>query len=176
MSLLSSSNWYAVRCATRQELRAAEGVREQGIVAYLPTETVWRDHARKVDRKAKALFPGYMFAQVSPGQVHQVLETDGVSQIIGGPTDINRRGLPVPKRGLAWLVAAEHMGAFNRTIDPPEPTYAPGRKVRVRSGKLTGALGEIMEAKGQKRFFVAIEYFGRIKRIEIDRSDLEVAA
>lgn len=168
--------WYAIRCATRQEAKASDGLREQGIVAYLPTETVWRDHARKIDRKAKALFPGYLFAQITPATVHQALETDGVSQIIGGPTDANRSGLPIPSRAIAWLIAAEYMGGFNRTIEEPEPTYAPGRKVRVKTGKLTGALGEIMEAKGQKRFFVAIEYFGRIKRVEIEKSDLEVAA
>lgn len=170
------NNWYAIRCATRREVHAADGLREQGIIAYLPTETVWRTHARTKDRKSKALLPGYLFAQLTADTKAAALEVDGVSQIIGGPTDANRAGRPIRDAEIAWLIAAEYMGGFNRTIEPPEPTYAPGRKVRVKSGKLTGALGEIMEVKGQARFFVLIEFFGRSKKFDLPKSDLEIAA
>lgn len=170
--------WYALRCATRQEKRACDWLKsELGLAVYCPMETrLWR-HARKSEVRTYPLFPGYVFARLIAEDVADI-EADkynGISSVVGKPTEFGR-GSPVPEGFIAWLAAHEHMGAFNRAWKPLPPTLTNGRKVKVVSGKLAGCLGQIAKANGQNKFLVAMEAKGIFfNDIEFHRHELEPA-
>lgn len=168
-------SWYVIRTATRREWDAIEALKEIGIRAWMPCETREVRHARATYPKLYPLLAGYIFAEFEPGHVSLVLDRRGVHNILGAPKDHGDRGQPVPPKFLAWLGAHEYLGAFNRIPWAPEPIFAIGKRVRVARGKLTGALGVIMETRGDKRMMVALEYFGKIKTTNLPVAELEAA-
>jgi transcription antitermination factor NusG len=76
---------------------------------------------------------------------------------------------------IAWLRFSEFMGAFDRDPWIPPPMFVPGKPIVVSSGKLKGALGEIVRAKGQNRMEVLLTAFGRTKRYELPIAELSAA-
>jgi len=168
-------SWYCIRTATRREWDAIESLRALQIRTYMPCETRQVRHARKEEPKLYPLLPGYLFADFTASDVSAVLDAFGVHNILGAPKDHGDRGQPVPATFLAWMAAHEHLGAFNTIPWAPEPVFSVGRRVRVSKGKLTGALGTITEARGDKRMIVALEFFGRIKPANLPVAELEAA-
>ena len=168
------TQWYAVRAATRQEFRAVASLRELGIEVWCPTETRQVRHARKEEPRSYPLFVGYLFARLDEDNLWRAADADGVHKVIGAPTE-HHDGEPVPDSFLAHLAFHQHMGAFNRIPWAPDPTFGVGRNVRVAKGKLTGALGQIVEVRGDKRIAVDLALFGRIKRVELPIAELEAA-
>lgn len=171
--------WYVLRSATRREHDALSSLKALGITAYLPLERRWVRHAREKTAKGYPLLPGYLFAELTAADVPRVMDAQGVHTILGAPKErLDRtihRGEPIPTRAIAWLGAIEAMGGFDHTIPDPVPTFTPGRAVAVTGGKLQGAVGEIIRAKGDARFKVAIEAFGMVKEYEIERGHLAAA-
>ena len=165
--------------ATRREHDALTSLKALGITAYLPLERRWVRHAREKTAKGYPLLPGYLFAELTPADVPRVMDAQGVHTILGAPKErldhTIHRGEPIPTRAIAWLGAIEALGGFDHTIQPPAPTFSPGKAVRVTDGKLHGALGEIVKARGEARFKVAIAAFGMVKEYEISRAHLEAA-
>lgn len=168
-------SWYCIRTATRREWDALASLTELGLSSYMPCETREVRHARATEPKRYPLLPGYVFADLTPSDVSRVLDAHGVHNILGAPKDHGDRGQPVPLKFLVWLAAHEQMGAFNKIGWAPEPIFSIGRRVRVAKGKLSGALGTITEARGDKRMIVALEFFGRIKPTNLPVAELEAA-
>jgi transcription antitermination factor NusG len=140
----------------------------------MPTETrLWR-HARAEEPRSYPLFPGYLFARIGRDDLWKVVRADGVHQVVGPPTE-RFDGLTVPESALAWFGAFEALGLFNRIPWAPPSVWPPGKAIRVKAGKLEGALGEIIEERGQKRMLVALSVFGAIKKTEVLLADLEAA-
>lgn len=171
--------WYVIRSATRREKDALASLKAIGVNAYCPMERRWVRHAREKTVQGYPLLPGYLFAEFEVSRVGEVKDAQGVHAILGEPKErLDRtihRGEPIPTRAIAWLAAIEAMGGFDHTLPEPIPTFSPGKSVRVTDGKLQGAVGEIVRARGEARFKVAIAAFGMVKEYEISRAHLEAA-
>lgn len=142
--------WYIARVEPRGERKALGGLIEAHISAYLPCEVRWRRHARKKERSAFALFPGYLFVGITPRQsLYDVRSVDGVYGIVGQTTP-----LPLTASGMAWLNnlrADELKGEFDRTL-PTVREYAKGQKLRItEDGPLKGQIGTMVEMTSDKR-------------------------
>ena len=76
--------WYAVRSATRMEMKAERHLREQGFPAYAPCLTRWVRHARSTQPKRQPLFTGYLFVGIDHAtqSCATVSGTEGVCNIV----------------------------------------------------------------------------------------------
>lgn len=175
-------NWYLIRTATRQELRAEAHLKDAGFEVYYPTYRRYERIGRtKVwEERRRALFPGYMFVLTRDGEFAAVEAVDGVHGFVrytNGAGD--RAPLVAP---LSILVNLQEVVAGGEH-DEPDPNAPPelevGERVRVLSGHYQGYFGEIKAMPGDKRVKVLLEAITRggwAWSVDIDRTDLEKAA
>jgi|GEM_PF-2456028 len=124
--MIAPINWYIAMTEPGRELRAWEGLREQGFTAYLPMETVWKTHRNKPrERVERPLFVGYMFVAIASWQSHRAVKMiHGVRGFVmrqSGPAVID----PLFVYGLQ---ASQCAGEFNRTppaASDPKPDAPP---------------------------------------------------
>lgn len=150
------------------ERRTARELREDGVVAYVPSVTRWRriSPRRKV-RHARPILAGYVFvasaaierdhaAIVSHRNVIELLGCDGTPQ-------------PIEPDWLPQFLVVEALGGFDYTLDR-KPKIKVGQIVRIIRGRMAafGLTGEIAEQRGA-RFVVAT----RSGRMEISAQLLE---
>ena len=147
--------WYIARVEPRGERKALNGLIECGISAYLPCEVRWMRHARKKERLALAMFPGYLFVGITARQsLYDVRSVDGVFGVVGQTVP-----LPLTQAGIRWLVAlrsSELAGDFDRT-KPSVREFAKGQKLRItEEGPLKGQVGTMVEMTSDKRVRVML--------------------
>ena len=165
--------WYILRACTRQEARACESLKELGIEHYMPVELLMRKRRREPEPFERALFPGYLFAQIADEDYHAAIEAFGVH---GAVMTYTAHGERVPRKVNPRLVAAireaEARGDFDRTKPEPVKELAEGDSVHVVDGPFAGKIGAIVEMRGHER--VALLLGGLI--VEFDRVLLEAVA
>lgn len=163
-------SWYAVHIRSRHEFVASGELRRKGIEAFLPSvikTRQWKDRKKRVQF---ALFPGYLFVRVSPGNedYRSVQKTKGVVAFVcldkSSPT----------------LVPQEEMAALRAMLESGSeldiyPHLRDGARVRVKKGPLGDAVG-ILDRSGSRHLFVVnIEILGRSVGVEVSPEDIEAA-
>jgi transcription antitermination factor NusG len=158
-------NWYAVYTWAHHEKRVAEQMRQRQLRGFLP---VYRSIRRWKDRRKEielALFPSYVFVHLALKDRVRVLEIPGVVHLVsarGKPTRLPDHEIESFQRGLEGCVRME-----------PHPYLQAGRRVRVRSGPMTGLEGLLLRRKDGLRLVVCVEILMRAVAVEIDEADVE---
>lgn len=142
--------WRAFHTKPRHEKAIAERVEESGIEVYCPlieTKVQWSDRLKRVK---KPLFNGYVFARVNEPERIRVLEDPSVSRNV---TYLGKPG----------IIRDEEIEAIRYILGEGDDVmihhFEPGQRVRVASGQMKGAIGEIIHATGS-RIKVRIESLG----------------
>jgi transcription antitermination factor NusG len=154
----SSSQWFAVRSATRRETAAHDGLVEQGFTVFLPCETRWSQNRWNKVKIDRPLFRGYMFVLCAPEDFHQILDIEGVHQFVRYMANEIMVPMPIPTAAVIEIQANERRGAFDatRVYTPP---YRPkkGDRVRVTSGPWQAFIGKLLSTPTKDRAHVMIE-------------------
>lgn len=158
--------WHAVYTQPRHEKKVAQQLAMRSMEAYLP---LYESLRRWKDRRAKLslpLFPGYVFVKMALPQRNMVLEIASVVQIVG-------------RKGQSSMLADEEIERLrfslaNRKAEP-HPYLVSGKKVRIKSGPLTGLEGTVVRWKGRMRIVVSIDAIQRSVAMELESVDLEAA-
>ena len=114
-----------------------------------------------------ALFPGYVFVQMTLENRLQVLQLPGVVRLVsfnGQPAALPADQIEALQGRLSAAVRVE-----------PHPYLQAGRKVRVRSGPMQGLEGIIVRRKDSCRVIFSIDLIRRSVAVEVDEADLEAA-
>jgi transcription antitermination factor NusG len=122
----------------------------------------WKDRRKEIEL---ALFPSYVFVHLALTDRMRVLEIPGVVHLVsarGKPTPLPDREIESLQRGMDGCVRME-----------PHPYLQAGRRVRVRSGPMTGLEGVVVRRKEGFRLVVSIEILMRAVAVEIDEADVE---
>jgi len=147
-------SWYVVQTKPRQEFRALEHLRNQGVRCGLPTI-----EAEKIRRGRRVLvneplFSHYLFVQLDAthGKWSVLRSTRGVTRLVefGG----------VPARlpaGVIDVLMSCH-AALRRL-------FAPGERVVVTQGPLAGLEGIYQMPDGEARAVVLLEFLSRPNRV-----------
>jgi transcription antitermination factor NusG len=163
---VAESHWYAVYTCSRHEKQVAAQFGRRHIEHLLPVyESVHRWKDRKV-RVQLPLFPGYLFVHIAPPDRLRVLQVPSVVRLVGF------NGTPVPLSG-ADIDALRNGLASGLRIEP-HPYLQVGRRVRVRSGPMMGAEGELVRNKGGLRLVLSVELIQHSVAVEVDIADVEV--
>ena len=96
--------WFAVNTQPQREELAALHLLDQGHQVFLPRHARLVRHARKLEQRVTALFPGYLFVRLDPERARwrAVNGTRGVRAILSD----GDRPLPV-RRGVVEAIMAE---------------------------------------------------------------------
>jgi transcription antitermination factor NusG len=111
------------------------------------------------------LFPGYVFVCLALRDRLRVLQIPSAVRLVafnGKPAALPDKEMEILRTGLSQQLMAE-----------PHPFLTAGRRVRVRSGPLTGIQGILLRRRGKTRFVVSVELIMRSMAVEIDEADVE---
>ena len=159
------SKWYPIYTCSRYEKRVAEQLRERQLSCFLP---VYRSVRRWKDRRKELelpLFPGYVFARVTPQDQLRVLQLPGVVRFVsfnGHPVPVNDAEIEGLMNGISGGVHME-----------PHPYLTVGRRVRVRYGPLAPAQGILVRRKDKFRVVLSLDLIMRSVSVEVDEADIE---
>ena len=157
--------WYAAYTSANHEKRVAEqlGIRE--VEFFLPAYASvrrWKD--RRVTLQMP-LFPGYVFVRMALRDRLQVQQVPGVAHLVG----FDGTPAALPDAEIETLRASLESGVRAE----PHPYLAAGRRVRLKSGPLTGMQGILLRRKGNFRVVISIELIQRSLVVQVDAADVE---
>jgi len=161
------SQWYALYTCARHEKRVAEQIERRHMSCYLPlyrSVRRWKDRRKELEL---ALFPGYVFVQMSLANKLKVLEVPGVVRLVS----FNGQPAALP----AEEIEALRTRLTSNSKVEPHPFLRAGRKVRVHSGPFQGLEGVVVRRKDRCRLIFSIDLIQRSLAIEVDEADLEAA-
>ena len=154
--LAGSAGWFVVWTHSRAEKQVASRIAAMGMEQWLPTVTErhqWSDRWKDV---VLPLFPGYVFARGTAGELHRLLRTPGVMTIVKNGTR-------------AAFLSDGFVSSLRRAINTPElePTavsercYGVEDEVVIREGPLAGLRGVVKEIRNGRRLVVWVGEIGR---------------
>ena len=145
-----SARWYALYTKSRNEKKVCERLVSDGYECFLPLQKTvrqWSDRKKVVE---VPLINSYVFVRMVLSQRFAVLQDPGAVCFI----NFEKLPAPVADKDIAYLKRIMEEGFAVEVVDAP---LAPGEKVKVISGQLTGLEGELVDHKGGQRVVVRIE-------------------
>lgn len=135
------------------------------IESYLPQYQVehrWKNRCTK--KLDLPLFPGYIFAHISPTDRVRVLEVPSVLFLVGTAN----RPTPLPDGEIDALRAG--LAARNAL---PHPFLKVGERARIRRGALAGLEGVVLRGKNSLRVVISLDLIMQSVAVEVDWDELE---
>lgn len=185
---IDEPQWYAVRTAVRAEKTAERELRLAGIECYLPEFKIERfNRRRRVNIiTVLCLFPGYLFAQMRPGQVSVARACKGVSDMLPGfphepialSRDAVRDVMDLRKAQADMLLddtdeARRHRGETVKSTLAAMRKRLRGKTVRIRGGIFEGHTGTVQKVHSVERVRVLIKGLGREAPIDMAADQVE---
>jgi transcription antitermination factor NusG len=159
--------WYVACTLARHEKAIADRLRCKGLETYLPLYWAIRSWGKRRVKVELPLFPGYLFVKMPIRCKARILEHPGVLRLVG-------------PQGRATPLAEEDMERLQASLSAcraePYPYLSPGRRVRIKSGTLSGVEGTIVRRKGAVRLVVQIDLIQRAVLLELDAVDAQLAS
>jgi transcription antitermination factor NusG len=159
--MTKSHAWFALTSKPRHEKVVAENLRGKGLESFVPlyrTRRQWTDRIQSVDLP---LFPGYVFCRFAYASRLPVLNTPGVTSVVGF-SDVPT---PVADEEIVRIQAIQASGLPAH----PWPYLRVGQKARIERGSLAGLEGVLIREKDALRVVVSVELLRRAVAVEIDR-------
>jgi len=155
-----TSRWFALSVRHQHEQQIGQLLKCKGWETLVPTyrtRRTWSDRTKELELP---LFSGYVFCQFEAAEKLQVLNTPGISKIVGFA------GAPAP-------VEESEIEELRRVVASglpvhPWPYLKPGDKVRIERGPLRGVEGTLLRDKDGLRLIVGIELLQRSVAVELD--------
>ncbi len=162
MHASSRAAWYALTVRPRHEKSTARNLHAKGLEDFSPVYRARRRWCDRVKELEVELFPGYVFCRFSYRERMAVLNTPGVTSIVG----FGREPAAV---GEEEIEAVRAIVASGLPAQPWQYLRA-GQRVRIEEGCLRGVVGIVLRERDLCRVLVSIELLQRSVAVEIDRS------
>jgi len=162
----SVTNWFAVYTHARHEAKVTSQIVKLGFEPFFPKQ---RTLSKRKDRKKfieAPIFPGYVFAKVTPTEFNKLLNLPGVVKILG------EKGKPIP-------IPEEEIESVRILVKSevniePHPYLREGDKVRIVSGPLKGVTGWLLRVEPRLSLLViSISILNRSIAIELSDEVVE---
>lgn len=145
-------SWFAVRVKSNRERVTSLALSGKGYEVFLPT------YRKPGSNTEWPLFPGYLFSSFDIQNRLPVLTVPGVVHIVG----FGNQPAPVDQDELESVrILVKSAMELN-----PNETYSLGEPVRVISGPLSGAQGQVAGFKPQK-LLVSLTLLQRVVSVEL---------
>lgn len=168
LQTVTDRHWHAIYVRPSHEVQVAKRFSVREIESYLPQYQVkhrWKNRCTK--KLDLPLFPGYIFARISPSERVRVLDVPSVLWVVG----TGSRPTPLPDSDIDALRAGLH--AHNAE---PHPFLKMGERVRIRRGALAGMEGVVLRSKNNMRVVISLDLIMQSVSVEVDWDELEPVA
>jgi transcription antitermination factor NusG len=158
--------WFVVYTKSRSEKKVSEELVRKGIECFLPVQKKlrkWKDRKKWVEMP---LISGYCFVHITRKEYDSVLQTDNVVSYV----TFEGKAASVPENQIDNLKCM--LGQSEVEVSVTHDNFAPGQKVEVITGPLIGLQGELIGARGNKKFILRFEQINSIFTVEIKNSDI----
>lgn len=163
----TNKKWYAIYTRSRWEKKVYSMLGRKGIESWCPLqkkERRWSDRIKIID---EPVFQSYLFVQIEPHEILDVLQTEGVLFFI------SKQKKPV-------VIRAEEMQAIRRYLLEgyekvsvyPEHEFFESQPVIISQGVFMNEYGSVVQIK-HKKVIIRIESMERIVVIEFAKDFLE---
>lgn len=165
---MTAQPWMILRVTPRQERFVVGALAEHNIAAYSPLHITEAKFARRIQTRARALLPGYVFALLEDDE-----DLDQARAIRGVREVMCRDAKPIRVRALhiGAMVLADAYHAFDETWVPRKKAkarrYKAGDRVKIVSGHLADRAALVLRAKNGNRLDVLLTIFGRDIEVEM---------
>ena len=171
---MSGKQWFAVRCKPRREAEARAEFERQGFEVWLPMELRLVRHARRMEKRPRPFFPGYLFLRLGPEERRwtTIRSTRGAIEAV----HFGAHYPPAPDEVVARLRAMEDEAGFIR-MDGQDVSvpFKPGARVRVQGGAMAGLEGVLLACEGEQRALVLLEMLQRQVKARLPLAELAAA-
>jgi transcription antitermination factor NusG len=156
----SAFAWYAVYTRARHEAAVTKQIAHLGYKPFFPKRRIL---SRRKDRRKiieAPLFPGYVFAKVTPTDFNKLLSLSGAVKLLGD----KGRPAPIPEEEIESVKILVQSEA---EIEP-HPYLREGDKVRIVSGPLKDAVGWLLRVEPRRSLLVvSVNILNRSVAIEL---------
>jgi transcription antitermination factor NusG len=171
--------WHVGTTLPRQERKAHGGLTEFGAVVFAPMQVRWAHYARDKRAVERALFPGYVFIGLRPGQGLQASQEErqrmGVSDILY-LTESQSRALA---SFLFQIACRQAEGEFDddgtvkgREAGAEVPLFAAGEQVEIMQGAFARFMATVVSATARTAK-IELPMFGRVAQMDVPLEDLQ---
>ena len=157
--------WFALRVRARSEEKAVSGLRPKGYELLSPTYPVRRRYSDRVKTTEAPLFPGYVFCRFAPASRFTVLNSPGVTYIVG----FGGQPMPLADADIEAIQRATTAGAS------PVPYLKAGQRVRIGKGYLEGLEGLLLRTANESRVIISVDMLHRSIAVNVDTDDISPA-
>jgi len=158
------ARWYALSVRYQYEQKSERALRSKGFETLVPlyrSRRQWSDRLRDVELP---LFAGYVLCRFALNDRVPVLDTPGVSKVVGfGGTAVAVENFEID--GIQRVLASKRLLA-------PWPYLKAGARVRVEHGPMRGVEGTLLRMKGALRLVIGVELLQRSMVVELDRQEI----
>jgi len=169
----NAGKWFAVRCRPGREDTARQELERQGMEAYLPRELKLIRHARKMEKKPRPFFPGYLFLHLTPEERRwtAIRSTRGAI----GAVHFGSFYPPVPEEVITSLKGLEDADGLVCQGEDSVSPFRPGERVVVNAGQFSGIEGIFLCRNGDERAMVLLEMLQRQVKAGLPLASLKAA-
>jgi transcription elongation factor/antiterminator RfaH len=162
-------SWYTLYTKPNAERKVAGTLDERGIETFVPEIY---DPKKSTNGSPIPFFPCYLFIYADLNQLasSQWQWTPGLRNIVAFD------GAPIPVCDQVIDLIRQSLTEYNRNATRPQPKFAPGDVVRIKSGPFADlvALFE-RQTTSAERVTVLLNFLGHLNRVRLDVNDLEKA-
>ena len=156
--------WLVLHVKPRTEKKAMQRLSRCRGFHYLPTYVkVTRVQRRKV-RRELPLFPGYVFAHLSPAECSDTLRSNLVVRTILDP---------FPRETVRQLRQIARAARSAPDIRPLKQTFKEGERVLVKYGPLRGTTGYVQRDEGRATLCINVDILGSAVAVSVSPGDIE---
>lgn len=157
-------SWQVIHTRPRCEKKLAAYCAKLGATSYLPLRSETKIYQRRKVTVHKPIFPGYLFASLSPDQRLGLLKTNQVVRFLEPEFE-------------AHLVHELDQIRSALEVDPTlgaDAAIAAGTRVRITGGPFMGVEGLVQNLRSQNKVALNVDMIGRAVVVEVTREYLEV--
>ena len=155
-SVAHSKRWLVAVVRIYHEKKTSERLTKMGIENFIPIQQEvrqWSDRRKVVDR---VLLPMMLFVHVNPQEQKEVLTLSAISRYMV----LRGESTPAVIPDQQMLRFKFMLDYSDETICMSESPLAPGEKIRVIKGPLTGLEGELVNVNGKSKVAVRLTMLG----------------
>ncbi len=158
--------WYALHVKPRTEKKVANYLREYRCFHHLPVYVKVTKVQRRKVRRELPLFPGYLFARLTPARRADMLRTNLLVRTIP---------IPRPRETVHQLRQIAHAVRFSPELRAVAKVFKAGDFVRVKYGPFRGITGYVRREGPEATLCLNVEILGASVEMSVPPEDLEPA-
>ena len=159
-------DWYLAYCRPREEYRASQHLRNQGVDSYYPQVEVARIQRGQRVARLEPMFPSYLFVQVDIDAFppYRLNATRGLRHMVR----YGEQWTKVPQELIYNLMCQEDSDSSRSILDQLPHR---GDKVLIQEGIFAGLEALYQEPDGELRSFLLLEMLHKQVRHSIDNRE-----